>query len=65
MAKNKTTMLISILVIVIILLLGIVLYSLVVRPGISGYIVSKQTEAYNQGIQDAAGCTNRTREQVV
>ena len=53
MIKNRTPIIISILIIVIILLLGIVLYSLVIKPNINGYIVSKQSEAYNQGIQDA------------
>ena len=63
MIKNKTPFIISILIIVIVILLGIVLYSLVLKPSINGYIVSKQSEAYNQGIQDAVAFMLREIDQ--
>jgi len=41
---NKTNMLITVLVLVIVILLGIVGYVFFIQPAISGYTIQKQTE---------------------
>jgi len=41
---NRTNILIAILVLVIIVLAGIMVYTLVIKPKISGYTAQKQTE---------------------
>jgi len=47
---NKTSVLITVLVIVIVILAGIMLYAFVIQPKISGYNVQKQTEGVNIAI---------------
>lgn len=49
MKENKTRMLVFSLIAVIVLLLGFVMYSFVIRPAFTGYA----TNAYNQGLQVA------------
>jgi len=49
MKENKTRMLVFSLIAVIVVLLGIVMYSFVIRPAFTGYA----TNAYNQGLQVA------------
>ncbi|MFH1710956.1 MAG: hypothetical protein ABH840_01465 [Nanoarchaeota archaeon] len=41
---NKTNVLITVLVLVIVILAGVIIYSFVVKPKISGYTVQKQSE---------------------
>lgn len=53
MAKNKVGLVIIILILIIVVLLGVILYALVAKPTINSYVISKQTEAYNQGVEDA------------
>lgn len=43
--NKKKSWLVPILLLVIIVLLGIVLYTLVVQPSINGYVIEKQFEA--------------------
>lgn len=44
---NKTNVLISILILVIVVLGGIVVYSFLVKPAYTGYVVDKQVEGVN------------------
>lgn len=44
---DKKKILITVLIAVIIVLIGIILYAFVIRPGITGFVVQKQTEGYN------------------
>jgi len=44
MATNKSNIVMTIMVLVIVVLAAIVLYTLVVKPKLSGYVVQKQTE---------------------
>jgi len=44
---DKKKILITVLVAVIIVLIAIIIYAFVIRPGITGFIVQKQTEGYN------------------
>jgi len=53
MRKDKTGVLVGILMLVIVVLIVVILYALVVKPAINGYIVEKQNDAYSRGIQDA------------
>ena len=41
---NKTAVLITVLVLVIVILAGVMLYAFVVKPKISGYTIQKQSE---------------------
>lgn len=41
---NRTNVLITVLVVVIVILAGIMVYAFIVKPKISGYTVQKQTE---------------------
>ena len=41
---NRTNVLLSILIIIIVVLAGIMIYAFVIKPKISGYNVQKQTE---------------------
>lgn len=50
MDKHKLT--IRVLVSVIAVLLLVIIYAFVIKPGISGYVVNKQISAYNQGQAD-------------
>ncbi len=58
--KNKTGLVIGILLLVIIVLLIIVVYSFVVRPAITSYVVNAQNYGYEQAViqvaQQAATC---------
>ena len=47
---NKTNVLITVLVLVIVILAGIMLYAFIVKPKISGYNVQKQTEGVQLAI---------------
>ena len=49
MKQDKTKMLVLSLIGVIVLLLGFVMYSFVIRPAVTGYA----TNAYNGGVQNA------------
>ncbi|MBI2042796.1 hypothetical protein HYT25_00205 [Candidatus Pacearchaeota archaeon] len=49
MARNKTAIVISILVILVLILGTLVVYSFVLKPVVSGYVVNSQ----NQGVQYA------------
>ena len=51
MATNKSNIVMTIMVLVIVVLAAIVLYTLVVKPKVSGYAVEKQ----NEGAQIALG----------
>ncbi len=57
---NKKKVLITILVLIIIALLAVVLYTLVIRPSLSGYVFSKQNEGIEFAVlnimQQAATC---------
>ena len=53
MKQNRTNVLVLSLVLVIVVLLGFVMYSFVIRPAITGYTVRKQTEGYQVGYADA------------
>ena len=44
---DRTNMLITILVLVIVILGGILIFTFMVRPAFSGYVVDKQVEAQN------------------
>lgn len=46
---NKSNVVITVLVLVVVVLAAIVLYTLVVKPKLSGYVVAKQ----NEGVQIA------------
>ena len=41
---DKTSILITVLVLIIVILVGVVVYAFVIKPAISGYTVQKQTE---------------------
>lgn len=60
MKEERSRLLIGILVFIIIILVGIVLYTFAIRPAISGYIVRTQTQGYQYAIfqimQQAAQC---------
>lgn len=45
MQKDKNRLIISVLIIIILVLLGIILYSFVVKPSLNGYVIQKQLEA--------------------
>lgn len=49
---NRTGVLITVLVLVIVVLAGVVLFSLWVKPTIDGYIVEKQVDAQTLVYQD-------------
>jgi hypothetical protein len=49
MKQDRTKMLVLSLVLVIVVLLGFVMYSFVIRPSITGFAMN----AYNGGVQDA------------
>ena len=51
--KNKTGLVIGILLLVIVVLLIIVVYSFVVRPAITSYVVNVQNQGYDQGYATA------------
>lgn len=53
MGRKRIGLLIGILVFVIIILSGVLSYTLLLRPSIDKYIFEKQLETYNQGIEDA------------
>ncbi|MCF7910186.1 hypothetical protein K9L16_00750 [Candidatus Pacearchaeota archaeon] len=55
MAKNKIAWVIGSLLVIIIVLLGIVIYTLVIRPNFNDYVLEKQMETYNQGVSDTIG----------
>ena len=59
MKENKTRVLVLSLVLIIVVLLGFVMYSFVVRPAITGYA----TNAYNGGVQDAVTSIMRQASQ--
>ncbi len=46
---NKTSILIAVLVVVIVILAGIMVYAFVVKPKVAGYAIQKQ----NEGVQAA------------
>ncbi len=46
---DKNKVIIRILILIIVLLALAVLYAFALRPAISGYVVDKQVNAYNQG----------------
>ena len=48
MKDNNPRRLVLSLILVIAVLLGIVLYSLVIRPSFTGYVIKIQSEAYDQ-----------------
>jgi len=50
--ENRTTWIISTLVVIIAILLGIVAYFVWVQPAYNGFINQKQIEAYNIGQSD-------------
>ncbi len=58
--KDKTKLLVVVLFVVIVILLGIILYALVLKPVISGYVIRTQNEGYQYAIlqimQQAAQC---------
>lgn len=49
---DRTSVLITILVLVIVILAGILIFTFMVRPAFSGYVVEKQTEGYQIAIRD-------------
>ncbi len=51
--KYKSTSLTKILVIVIVLLVIVMVYAFAIRPAVSGFVVDKQVDAYNQGYTQA------------
>ena len=51
MDENKTKMLVLSLVLVIVVLLGFIIYSVVIKPAMTGYVTSVQ----NEGVQSAIG----------
>lgn len=51
--EKRTGWIISILIVVIIILAGVVLYSYVGKPFISGYSSKVYNQGYNQGASDA------------
>ena len=53
MAKKRAGLVILILIVIIVILLGIILYTLIIKPSINVYVIKKQTEAYNKGVEDA------------
>ena len=61
---NKTKALITVLVLIIVALVAVILFTLVVRPAITGYVVEKQNEgaqiALDLVIQQAARCQTVT-----
>ncbi|PIO07196.1 hypothetical protein COU59_03580 [Candidatus Pacearchaeota archaeon CG10_big_fil_rev_8_21_14_0_10_34_12] len=52
-ARNKTNLVIGILIVLVILLAGMVVYSYVAKPLISGYSVKTYNQGYSQGANDA------------
>ena len=44
---NRTRILITVLVLIIVVLAGIVVYSFLIKPQISGYVTNKQIEGAN------------------
>tara|TARA_Y100000034_G_scaffold41320_1_gene50835 strand:+ start:354 stop:632 length:279 start_codon:yes stop_codon:yes gene_type:complete len=52
MRVNKEKLTIWILILIILILLSFVVYSFVIKPKFTGYIVGKQIQTYNKGIED-------------
>ena len=52
MARDKTSLVILVLIIVIVCLVGVLGYSFLVKPGFDNYVFEKQMETYNQGVSD-------------
>jgi len=48
--SRKTTWIILVLVLVIVVLLGVMAYSFWIQPSYQKFIYNKQVEAYNQGV---------------
>jgi hypothetical protein len=44
---NRTNILITILVLVVVILAGVVIFTFLIRPSFNGYIIDKQIEAQN------------------
>ena len=53
MRDKKVGLVVKILILVIVILLGVIIYTFVIRPAISGYIVKNQVTGYNKGVEDA------------
>ena len=53
MVKNKTNLIIAILIVLVFILGAMVVYSYVAKPLISGYSVKTYGQGYNQGANDA------------
>ncbi len=45
MKDKRATIIISVLLVIIVLLVGFILYSFLIKPQINGYVVEKQIEA--------------------
>ncbi|MAH03815.1 hypothetical protein CMI39_03450 [Candidatus Pacearchaeota archaeon] len=52
MGTNKTKLTIGILILIILILLSFIVYSFVIKPQFTGYVLEKQIQTYNQGIED-------------
>ena len=50
---DRTNVLITVLVLVIVILAGVLIFSFMVKPAYKGYVVEKQTEGYQIGYQTA------------
>ena len=51
--ENRIGKVMIILIVIILVLLSVILYSFVLKPSINGYVVNKQIDSYNQGVNDA------------
>lgn len=53
MEKDRNKLIIRILILIVVILAGFIIYSVLVKPAFAGYVVEKQIESYNQGIENA------------
>ncbi len=49
---DRTNVLITILVLVIVILAGVLIFTFMVKPSFDGYVVEKRTEGYQIAIRD-------------
>ena len=53
MEKDRNKLIIRILILIVVILAGFIVYSTLAKPAFAGYVIEKQIESYNQGVENA------------